>query len=44
MGKDFFEVDRDPAVRVRLVGDRVRPAAELVAIYRDGSVDRSPRR
>ena len=44
LGVDLFELERDPAVRVRFIGDRVRPAAELVAIYRDGSVDRWSRR
>ena len=44
MGPDLFELERDPAVRVRFIGDGVRPAAELVAIYRDGSVDRWSRR
>jgi hypothetical protein len=43
MGGDLFEVERDPAVRVRFVGGGARPAGELVAIYRDGSVDRWPR-
>ena len=40
MGADLFELERDPDVRVRFLGDGKRPAAELVAIYRDGSVDR----
>jgi CubicO group peptidase (beta-lactamase class C family) len=40
MGADLFELERDPAVRVRFVGGGVRPASELVAIYRNGSVDR----
>ena len=40
MGADLFELERDPAVRVRFVGGGVRPTSELVAIYRDGSVDR----
>jgi CubicO group peptidase (beta-lactamase class C family) len=44
MGASLFELERDPAVRVRFIGDGVRPAAELVAIYRDGSVDRWSRR
>ena len=44
MGPDLFELERDPAVRVRFIGDGVRPAAELVAIYRDGTVDRWSRR
>jgi CubicO group peptidase (beta-lactamase class C family) len=39
MGADLFEVEQDPAVRVRFA----RHAAELVAIYRDGTVDRWPR-
>jgi hypothetical protein len=36
MGADLFELERDPAVRVRFVGD----GSELVALYRDGSIDR----
>ena len=44
MGADLFELEQDPAVRIRFLGDGVRPAAELVAIYRDGSVDRWSRR
>ncbi len=40
MSADLFELEKDPAVRVRFVGDGSRPASELVAIYRDGSVDR----
>ena len=40
MGADLFELEQDPDVRVRFLGDGKRPAAELVAIYRDGSVDR----
>jgi CubicO group peptidase (beta-lactamase class C family) len=44
MYADLFELERDPAVRVRFIGDGVRPAAELVAIYREGSVDRWSRR
>ena len=40
MGRDVFELERNPAVRVRFVRNGARPAAELVAIYRDGSVDR----
>jgi hypothetical protein len=40
MSADLFELEKDPAVRLRFVGDGSRPASELVAIYRDGSVDR----
>ncbi|HEY7503122.1 MAG TPA: serine hydrolase [Gemmatimonadales bacterium] len=40
MGADLFELEKDPSVRVRFVGDGARSAPELVAIYRDGSVDR----
>jgi hypothetical protein len=40
MSADLFELERDPAVRVRFVGNGAGPPAELVAIYRDGSVDR----
>jgi hypothetical protein len=40
MSADLFELEKDPAVRVRFVRDGSRPASELAAIYRDGSVDR----
>jgi hypothetical protein len=40
MAADLFELERDPDVRVRFVGDGARPATALVAIYRDGTVDR----
>ena len=40
LSADLFELERDPAVRVRFVGNGAGPAAELVAVYRDGSVDR----
>jgi hypothetical protein len=43
MGGAVFEVENDPSVRVRFVAAGARPAAELVAIYRDGTVDRWPR-
>jgi hypothetical protein len=44
MDSDLFELERDPAVRVRFIGGGARPAAELVALYRDGTVDRWSRR
>jgi CubicO group peptidase (beta-lactamase class C family) len=40
MGGALFEVDRDPATRVRFVGATGRPAAEVIAIYRGGTLDR----
>ncbi len=40
MAPELFELERDPGVRIRFVG---RPASEVVAISRDGSVDRWPR-
>jgi hypothetical protein len=40
MGSDLFELEKDPAVRVRFVGDGTGSAVELVVTYRDGSVDR----
>jgi CubicO group peptidase (beta-lactamase class C family) len=40
MGPDLFEVEKDPAVRVQFSAAGARPAAELVAIYRNGTVDR----
>ena len=39
MAQDLFEVEADPTVRIRIVGDGVEPAAKLIAIYSDGSVD-----
>jgi len=35
-----MKLARYPGVRLRFFGDGRQPAAALVAIYRDGSVDR----
>lgn len=40
IGPELFELERDPGVRIRFEG---RPVREVVAISRDGSVDRWPR-
>ncbi len=37
--EDLFEVDADPMIRVRFVGEGVSPAAKLIGIYADGSID-----
>ena len=39
MAQDLFEVAADPTIRIRFVGDGVRPAARLVGVYSDGSAD-----
>jgi CubicO group peptidase (beta-lactamase class C family) len=40
LGDGLFELENDAAVRVRFVGGGSGPAEELIAIYRDGTVDR----
>jgi CubicO group peptidase (beta-lactamase class C family) len=39
MGAGLFEVEMDPAVRLHFVADEAEYVEELVAIYRDGTVD-----
>ena len=39
MAADLFEVEADPMLRVRFVGDGERPAAKLVGIRSDGTID-----
>lgn len=39
MAEDLFEVEADPTVRIRFVGGGMKPAAKLIAIYSDGSLD-----
>ena len=40
---DLFEVDADPAVRIRFVGPESAPAVKLFGIYSDGTIDEWPR-
>jgi hypothetical protein len=39
MTEDLFEVEADPATRLRFVGAGAGPAAKLIGIYSDGSID-----
>lgn len=39
---DLFEVDADPTLRLSFVGDAAGPAAKVIGIYRDGTVDEWP--
>ncbi|MEO7987364.1 MAG: serine hydrolase, partial [Gemmatimonadales bacterium] len=39
MAEDLFEVAADPTIRVRFVGEGVAPAAKLIGLYSDGSID-----
>ena len=39
IAEDLFEVDADPTLRIRFVGDGTRPAVKLIGIYSDGSMD-----
>jgi CubicO group peptidase (beta-lactamase class C family) len=39
----LFEVDEDPASRLRFVAEGPAPAVKLVGLYRDGSADESAR-
>jgi hypothetical protein len=43
MAEDLFEVEVDPAVRIRFVADGEASAAKLIEIYSDGSIDESVR-
>jgi CubicO group peptidase (beta-lactamase class C family) len=43
MAEDLFEVEADPTLRVRFMGDGVAPAPRLIEISRDGSVEEAPR-
>ncbi|HEY7642576.1 MAG TPA: serine hydrolase [Steroidobacteraceae bacterium] len=40
---ELFEVDADPTLRIRFVGDGAGPAVKLVGIYSDGTLDEWPR-
>ena len=45
LADDLFELESDPAVRVRFVGGGAGPAGRIVVRYSDGTVDawaRSP--
>jgi hypothetical protein len=43
MAEDLFEVEADPTFRIRFVGDGVGPAAKLIGLYSDGSIEESVR-
>jgi len=43
IAEDLFEVDADPTLRIRFVGDTARPAVKLIGIYSDGTTDEWPR-
>jgi hypothetical protein len=43
MATDLFEVETDPTVRVRFVGGGAGPAAKIIGIYSDGTIDEWPR-
>lgn len=40
---NLFEVDADPTLRIRFVGDGAGPAVKLIGIYSDGTMDEWPR-
>lgn len=39
IAEDLFEVDADPTLRMRFVGDAAAPAVKLIGINSDGTVD-----
>jgi CubicO group peptidase (beta-lactamase class C family) len=43
IAEDLFEVDADPTLRIRFVGDGAGPAVKLFGIYSDGTMDEWPR-
>jgi CubicO group peptidase (beta-lactamase class C family) len=43
IAENLFEVDADPTLRIRFVGDGARPAVKLIGIYSDGTMDEWPR-
>ncbi len=43
MSPDMFEVEKNPMLRIRFVGDGESPATKLVEISSDGSIDESAR-
>jgi hypothetical protein len=43
MSQDMLEVEKNPMLRIRFVGDGESPATKLVEISSDGSIDESTR-
>jgi CubicO group peptidase (beta-lactamase class C family) len=43
MAQDLFEVTADPALRIRFVGGAAAPAAKLIEVSSDGTIDESRR-
>jgi CubicO group peptidase (beta-lactamase class C family) len=43
MTQNLFEVEADPGLRIRFVGDGVAPASRLIGVYSDGSTEVSAR-
>jgi tetratricopeptide (TPR) repeat protein len=43
ISENLFEVDADPTLRIRFVGDGTRPAVKLIGISSDGTMDEWPR-
>jgi hypothetical protein len=43
MTRDLLEVEKNPTLRIRFVGDGEAPATKLVEISSDGSIDESVR-
>jgi CubicO group peptidase (beta-lactamase class C family) len=43
IAEDLFEVDADPTLRIRFVGNGAEPAVKLIGIYSDGTMDEWPR-
>jgi len=43
ISKDLFEVDADPTQRIRFVGAESGPAAEIIGLNADGTMDEWPR-
>jgi hypothetical protein len=39
VAQDLFEVDADPTLRIRFVGDGAGPAVKFIGIYSDGTLD-----
>jgi hypothetical protein len=39
IAENLFEVDAEPTLRVRFVGDGAGPAVKLIGIYSDGTMD-----
>lgn len=43
IAENLFEVDADPTLRIRFVGDGAGSAVKLIGIYSDGTMDEWPR-